>query len=77
MSECDKSLDGDHCPHRSPYQHAIGNHLDEICCHCGATRCVHLGEVTDPLHGPYHPLKSYSRVRELSWAIIIRSQEKA
>lgn len=46
---CDR--DQKHCAHRDSFQHSVMNHLDEACCHCGATRCVTLER--DPSHGKY------------------------
>lgn len=29
-----------HCWHVADYQHTLDRHRDDLCCYCGATRCV-------------------------------------
>lgn len=46
----------EHCWHIANMQHTLTNHRDDICCHCGITRCVrlqrdHYGNNLG--HGPY------------------------
>jgi hypothetical protein len=44
-----------HCWHRSPFHHAIQNHADIRCCHCGTDKCVRLRAEAPPGHGPHLP----------------------
>jgi len=44
-----------HCWHRSSFQHAVPNHRDDICCHCGESKCVHLEQYHPEGHGKYLP----------------------
>lgn len=43
------------CWHYSSFQHAVTNHRDEVCCHCGTTRCVSVQPKIPLGHGPYCP----------------------
>lgn len=49
-----------HCWHLAPVRHAVlvegGQHIDEICCHCGETRCRTVMFPMDRLeHGLFAP----------------------
>jgi hypothetical protein len=46
-------------------QHAMTNHRDEICCHCGASRCVYLKREIPPGHGKYTPDANWVTTREI------------
>lgn len=45
----------EHCWHRSPIQHAMMNHRDEVCCWCDQSRCVNWMPETPAGHGPHCP----------------------
>lgn len=47
-----------HCPHASMNQHSIAHHRDDVCCYCGAVRCVTLMSqpAAPPEHGPHYPI---------------------
>lgn len=45
-----------HCWHPSNFQHAMMNHIDEICCHCGFKKCTNLPFKIDYSgHGEFMP----------------------
>ncbi len=48
-------VEHEHCWHKATVQHAMTNHLDEVCCHCGAARCVYLETGAPEGHGPFTP----------------------
>lgn len=44
----------EHCWHVADFQHAVLNHRDDVCCHCGASRCVSTAIMRrQDGHGPY------------------------
>jgi hypothetical protein len=51
------SVDHKCCWHRANIQHAVTNHRDEVCCHCGVPRCVELRMRIPEGHGPFCPEK--------------------
>ena len=51
----DHVADHSACWHYATTQHAMMNHRDEVCCHCGIGRCVSMRRVRPSGHGPFFP----------------------
>ena len=55
IPDCPVADNGKHRWHKHQLQHAVPNHRDEVCCHCGVGRCVHTPPLPAPEgHGPYY-----------------------
>ncbi len=44
-----------HCWHYANFLHAVPNHSDEVCCHCGEGRCRSTYVAPAPGHGRFDP----------------------
>src|SRR3990167_10284053 len=48
-----KAQEHEHCWHISNFQHAVPNHRDEQCCHCGINRCIRYEMKIPDGHGSF------------------------